>query len=78
MDSTSVAANTSFPTDVSILRKLLKRSYHNLKTTCKILLIPLPTKYFDGWFEELNILVFEIEMGKLKGKAKKRKAKELS
>ncbi len=77
MDSTSVAANTSFPTDVSILRKLLKRSYHNLKTTCKILLIPLPTKYFDGWFEELNSLVFEIEMGKLKGKDKKRKAKEL-
>ena len=39
-------------------------------------------KKIDGWFEELNILVFEIEMGKLsrklKGKAKKRKKENLA
>jgi len=78
IDSTAVAANTAYPTDVSMLRKYLERAHRTLEMTSeKIIRSPISKTYFDKWFKELNHLVFTLVMNKVKGKKKKRECKNL-
>ena len=77
IDSTSVAGNTAYPTDITILYKLLFRSTFNAIKLSQLFDNPITEKYFDGWFKEMKSCIFSIAMGKLKPKKKKKVCKKL-
>lgn len=78
VDSTAVAANTAYPTDVAMLQKHLKRAHRTLEAISeKIIKAPISNVYFDKWFKELNHSVFTLVMNKVKGKKKKKECRNL-
>ncbi len=77
IDSTSVAGNTAYPTDITMLYKLLFRSTFNAIKLSQLFDYPITEKYFDGWFKEMKKCIFSIAMGKLKPKKKKKVCKKL-
>ena len=77
IDSTSVAGNTAYPTDITMLYKLLFRSTFNAIKLSQLFDNPITEKYFDGWFKEMKKCIFSIAMGKLKPKKKKKVCKKL-
>jgi len=78
VDSTAVAANTAYPTDVAMLHKHLKRAHRTLEAISeKIIKTPISNVYFNKWFKELNHLVFKLVMNKVKGKKKKKECRNL-
>lgn len=77
VDSTTVAGNTAYPTDISILYKLVSRSYSNMKKICELLNLPMSESYFKEWFSEMKSCVFSLAMGKLKKPKKKKVCRKL-
>ena len=77
IDSTSVAANTAYPTDITILYKLLFRSTFNAIKLSQLFDNPITENCFEGWFKEMKSCIFSIAMGKLKPKKKKKVCKNL-
>ncbi len=77
IDSTAVAGNTAYPTDVSILYKLISRSYLKLYKFCELFGLSTPKAYFKDWLPEMKSSVFVLEMGKLKNKEKRKVCKKL-
>ncbi len=52
IDSTSVAGNTSYPTDITILYKLLFRSTYNAIKLSQIFNYPITKNCFEGWLKK--------------------------
>ncbi len=77
IDSTSVAGNTSYPTDITILYKLLFRSTYNAIKLSQIFNYPITKNCFEGWLKKMKKCIFLIAMDKLKAKKKKRVCKKL-
>jgi len=77
VDSTTVAGNTAYPTDISVLYKLLSRSYSNMNKICVLLNLPMSESYFKEWFSEVKSCVFSLAMGKLKKPKKKKVCRKL-
>ncbi len=77
IDSTSVAGNTAYPTDITILFKLLWRCFVNFTKICKMFSAPISEGYFEGWFNQMKGCIFSLIMGKLKTKQKKKVCKKL-
>ncbi len=77
IDSTSVAGNTAYPTDITVLYKLLFRSTFNAIKLSQLFDNPITKNCFDGWFKEMKKCIFSIAMGKLKPKKKKKVCKNL-
>lgn len=77
VDSTSVAGNTAYPTDITILYKLLFRSTFNAIKLSQLFANPITKNCFEGWFNEMKKCIFSIAMGKSKPKKKKKVCKKL-
>jgi len=77
VDSTSVAGNTAYPTDVTTLYKLLWRSTFNGIKLSQLFNKPITEAYFIGWFNEMKSCIFSLSMGKLNPKNKKKVCKKL-
>ena len=75
IDSTSVKANTEWPTDARILLRLLSRSFHCLRQLNKFGLPEFKLWHVENWIGKLGKLHFRINMtaGKAKSKGKIKK-----
>lgn len=75
IDSTSVKANTEWPTDARILLRLLSRSFHYLHKLEVFGLTAFKLWHVENWIGKLGKLHFRINMtaGKVKSKGKIKK-----
>jgi hypothetical protein len=72
-DSTAVCAGVPWPTDSSVLRRLVASSARHVACVAKLGLPAIPWGNLDRWLVELKSLDFKISMSKGKGGPGKRK-----
>ncbi len=75
LDSTSVKGNTAWPTDSSILTRLVERSYHRGRSLDTFGIAEISERNFDFLIKEMNKLskMMAFETGKKDSKTKRKK-----
>jgi len=74
LDSTSVEADSRWPTDADVIYRLLERAARLARNAHRLQLPSFVSKYVDRWLEELKKLVMKINtVGNKPGSKKKRK-----